>query len=125
MPGAVVISVILESVQQVFERAMPKRCTAHVENQILTMYIVAIAWLYVTLMMAVTEKSITAGVLTFVFYGLLPCALLVWLIGTPARRRARSAAQIQNEGDENDKIDDPSVAGEHANAPDRADTKRD
>jgi hypothetical protein len=83
------------------------------------MYIVAIAWLYVTLMMAVTEKSITAGVLTFVFYGLLPCALLVWLIGTPARRRASAAASINKE------VDDPSVAGEHADAPDRADTKRD
>ncbi|HQR50276.1 MAG TPA: hypothetical protein PKW44_01405 [Methylophilaceae bacterium] len=51
------------------------------------MYIVAIAWLYVTLMMALTEPSIVAGVLTFVCYGLLPCALLLWLAGTPQRRR--------------------------------------
>ena len=53
------------------------------------MYIIAIAWLYVTLLMAATEPSITAGALTFLFYGLLPCALFLWLIGTPQRKRAR------------------------------------
>ena len=52
------------------------------------MHIVAIAWLYVTLMMALTERSITAGVLTFVFYGLAPCGLLLWLGGTRRRNRA-------------------------------------
>jgi hypothetical protein len=51
------------------------------------MYIVAIAWLYVTVLMAATEASITAGALTFVFYGLLPCALFLWIFGTPQRRR--------------------------------------
>jgi hypothetical protein len=54
------------------------------------MYIVAIGWLYVALMMAITEPSLTAAVLTFLFYGLLPLALLLWVVGTPARRRARS-----------------------------------
>ena len=52
------------------------------------MHIVAIAWLYVTLMMAITEKTMVAGVMTFVFYGLLPCALLLWLGGTGRRRSA-------------------------------------
>lgn len=56
------------------------------------MYIIAIAWLYVTTLMAATEASITAGILTFVFYGLLPCALLLWLLGTPQRKRRREAA---------------------------------
>lgn len=53
------------------------------------MYIVAIGWLWVVLMMAVTEPSLTAGLLTFVFYGLAPLALFLWLVGTPARRRRR------------------------------------
>jgi len=53
------------------------------------MYIVAIAWLYVALMMALTDQSIVAGILTFGFYGLLPCALLLWLAGTPQRHRNR------------------------------------
>jgi hypothetical protein len=51
------------------------------------MYIVLIAWLYVTVLMAATEPSITAGVLTFTSFGLIPCALFLWLFGTPQRRR--------------------------------------
>jgi hypothetical protein len=51
------------------------------------MYIVAIAWLYVALLMAATEPNLVAAVLSFVFYGILPLMLLLWLVGTPARRR--------------------------------------
>jgi membrane protein implicated in regulation of membrane protease activity len=51
------------------------------------MYIIAIAWLYVTVLMAAAETSVVAGALTFTFYGLLPLALLLWLFGTPVRRR--------------------------------------
>lgn len=54
------------------------------------MYIVAIGWLWVVLMMALTESSLTAGLLTFFFYGLAPLALFLWLAGTPARRRRQS-----------------------------------
>jgi hypothetical protein len=57
------------------------------------MYIVAIAWLYVTVLMAATEPSLVAGILTFVFYGLLPCALILWLFGTPQRRRRKLAQE--------------------------------
>lgn len=53
------------------------------------MYVIAIGWLYVTLLMAATETSITAGVLTFLIYGLAPLALLLWLMGTPQRKRNR------------------------------------
>jgi hypothetical protein len=57
-----------------------------------SMYVIAIGWLYVTLLMAATEPNLTAGVLTFVFYGVAPLALLLWLLGTPQRRRlARKA----------------------------------
>jgi hypothetical protein len=42
------------------------------------------------MLMALTEPTFTAGVATFVFYGLLPLALLLWLLGTPERRRRRS-----------------------------------
>lgn len=51
------------------------------------MYIIAIAWIYVTLLMALTEANITAGILTFTLYGLFPLALLLWLFGSPIRRR--------------------------------------
>ena len=56
------------------------------------MYIVAIAWIYVVFMMALTEASVLAGVLTFLFYGLAPLALFLWLFGTPARRRRQHQA---------------------------------
>jgi hypothetical protein len=51
------------------------------------MYIVAIAWIYVTLLMALTETNVTAGILTFTLYGLMPLTLLLWLFGAPMRRR--------------------------------------
>ncbi|MDA8093003.1 MAG: hypothetical protein M0T84_03685 [Betaproteobacteria bacterium] len=54
------------------------------------MYIVAIAWLYVVTLMSVLEKSIFAGVMTFFWYGLAPLSLVLWLFGTPERRRRRA-----------------------------------
>jgi Mg2+/citrate symporter len=57
------------------------------------MYLVAIAWLYVALMLAITARTITIGVLTFLFAGLLPCALLLWLMGGAHRKRLRTLAQ--------------------------------
>jgi hypothetical protein len=55
-------------------------------------YIVAIAWLYVVLMMSLTETSVVAGVITFALYGLAPLSLFLWLVGTPQRRRNRRSA---------------------------------
>lgn len=54
------------------------------------LHIVAIGWLWVAFMMSLTERGFVAGVLTFVFYGLLPCGLLLYLLATPARRRRRA-----------------------------------
>ena len=53
------------------------------------MYIVAIAWLYVILMMALTARSFLGGVIMLAGYGLLPLALMLWLAGTPQRKRQR------------------------------------
>lgn len=58
------------------------------------MYVIAIGWLYVTLLMAATEANITAGVLTFAFHGAAPLALLLWLFGTPQRRRNRLSREM-------------------------------
>jgi hypothetical protein len=68
----------------------------------LVMYIIAIGWIYVTLLMAVTETNITAGILTFTLYGLAPLSLLLWLLGTPGRRRRQqveSEAETRKESD--------------------------
>ena len=60
------------------------------------MYIIAIGWLWVAFMMAITEPSIVSGLLTFLFYGLLPCSLLMYLLGTPGRRRRqKKKAEIE------------------------------
>jgi len=65
------------------------------------MYIVVIGWLYVSMMMAVAEATNTTGtvlgaIVTFVLYGVLPVSLVVYLMATPARKkaiRAREAAE--------------------------------
>ncbi|MFU2489850.1 hypothetical protein [Thauera sp. WH-1] len=51
------------------------------------MYLIPIAWLYVAILVAISEDTIVAGVLTFIFWGLAPLALFMWIFGTPARRR--------------------------------------
>ena len=53
------------------------------------MYIVAIAWIYVVLMMSITEDSVVAGVMTFLLYGVLPLTVILYLMGAPQRKRER------------------------------------
>ena len=67
------------------------------------MYIIAIAWLYVTFLMAASEASITAGFLTFFFYGLVPSGLLMWILGTPQRKRKK--ALLEEELSQPDRAD--------------------
>lgn len=66
------------------------------------MYLVVIAWIYVALMMAVAEATASNGtvlgaLVTFTLYGVLPLLLVMYLIGTPMRRKAirrREAAEL-------------------------------
>jgi hypothetical protein len=56
-------------------------------------HLIVIGWLYVVVMMAVAEATNTNGtvlgaIFTFLLYGLGPVALVVYLMGTPGRRRA-------------------------------------
>ncbi|MDD2845334.1 MAG: hypothetical protein PHT57_10300 [Rhodoferax sp.] len=62
------------------------------------MYIVAIAWLYVAVLMAVAEAThstgtLLGGIMTFVLYGVLPMGLVLYVMGAPARRRAIKAQE--------------------------------
>ena len=61
------------------------------------MYIVAIAWAYITILMAATEPNLVAGLLTLVFYGILPLALLLWIFGTPKRRYLQRQQEQKND----------------------------
>jgi len=63
-----------------------------------TIYLVAIAWIYVTLMMALAEAmnpqgTVLGAIFTFLLYGLFPLAIVLYLLGTPARRAARKKAE--------------------------------
>ena len=88
------------------------------------MYLIVIAWLYVTLLMALaeafsTQGSVLGAIITFVFYGLLPMALVVYLMGTPLRRKAirRQEEQDRQEAasSQSDSTRQPD-AGRHATA---------
>lgn len=62
------------------------------------MYLVAIAWIYVVVMMALAEGLSPQGswlgaFFTLLLYGVLPLGIVLYILGTPARRRARRAAE--------------------------------
>lgn len=62
------------------------------------MYLIVIAWTYVTLMMAVAEATspngtVLGAVITFALYGMLPMGILVYILGTPSRKRAIKARE--------------------------------
>lgn len=62
------------------------------------MYIVPIAWIYVALMMSVAEATNSNGtvlgaIFTFLLYGLLPTGLMLYIMGTPGRKRKLRAQE--------------------------------
>lgn len=66
------------------------------------MYLVAIAWMYVALMMAIAEAthangSLLGAIITFLLYGVGPLTLVMYLMGTPHRRRARQLKEQQEQ----------------------------
>lgn len=61
------------------------------------MYIIAIAWIYVVFMMAIMETTAIAGIMTFLLYGVLPVAIIVYVMGTGGRKRKRRAQEIQRQ----------------------------
>lgn len=56
------------------------------------MWIVAIAWIYVVVLMAATEPTVVAGIMTFAFYCALPLSILFYITGAK-RRRQRGRTQ--------------------------------
>jgi len=57
-------------------------------------HLVVAAWLYIALTMAVAEAispvgSVLGAVITFFLYGVLPLTIVLYILGTPMRRRAR------------------------------------
>lgn len=59
------------------------------------MYLIAIAWMYVVLMMSVAEGLSPVGTwlgafFTFVLYGVLPLSVILYILGTRLRRQRRA-----------------------------------
>jgi hypothetical protein len=62
------------------------------------MHIVAIAWMFVVVLMTLAEATSPQGTVlgaffTLLLYGLMPLAIVMYLLGTPMRRRARQRAE--------------------------------
>ena len=68
------------------------------------MYIVAIGWSYVVLMMVLAEAlgpggSVLGALVTLLLYGVLPLGIVLYVGGTRARVRARRAAEASGDVD--------------------------
>ncbi len=62
--------------------------------------LIAIGWLYVALLMAVAEATSPIGtvlgaMVTFLLYGVGPVALLLYILGTPARKKLRQQREAE------------------------------
>lgn len=90
------------------------------------MYLIVITWTYVTLMMAVAEATSPQGtvlgaLVTFALYGMLPMSILVYILGTPSRKRkikAREAAEQAAYDAEQAALQQQASGGQASVAPD-------
>jgi len=61
------------------------------------MYLVAIGWMFVVVLMSAAEAmspigSVLGALITLLLSGVLPLSIVLYVMGTPGRRRARLAA---------------------------------
>jgi hypothetical protein len=82
------------------------------------MYLVAIAWMYVVVMMTVVEATSANGTVlgalfTFLLYGALPLSVVLYILRSPARKRARLAAEARVEPGPGAAPSDPEPDGSH------------
>ncbi len=82
------------------------------------MHLVALAWIYVVLMMALAEAlspngTVLGAIFTFLLYGLLPLSIVLYVMGTPMRRSARRRALLQQQ-QESASAADPDGGGQPA-----------
>ncbi|MET1085222.1 MAG: hypothetical protein ABWY12_19615 [Burkholderiales bacterium] len=70
------------------------------------MYIVAIGWLYVVLLMAFSANTVVAGFVTFFLFGVLPVGALIIVTGGSKRSRRRRREAIEQASAEDEKAGD-------------------
>ncbi len=66
------------------------------------LYIVAIGWIFVVVLMSVVEAtasngSVLGAIFTFLLYGVIPLGLVLYLLGTPLRAKQRQAKVSEKE----------------------------
>ncbi|HEX5684164.1 MAG TPA: hypothetical protein VFY73_09020 [Ideonella sp.] len=64
------------------------------------MHIVALGWMFVVVLMSLAEATSPQGtvlgaVFTLALYGLLPLAIVLYVMNTPHRKRARRRAEME------------------------------
>lgn len=56
------------------------------------MLMVAVAWIYVVGLMALTEPNVVAGIMTFLSYCVLPLSIVWYIFGRPKKPGQRPVA---------------------------------
>ena len=64
--------------------------------------IIVIGWLYVSIVVAANEPSVIAGIISFLFYGALPCGLVLYFAGSRVRRERRRFREMMAEKNSKD-----------------------
>ena len=59
--------------------------------------IIVIGWLYVTVLVAANEPTIVSGIISFLFYGALPCGIILYLSGSKIRRQRQRYREMMAE----------------------------
>ena len=62
------------------------------------LYLIALAWMYVVLMVALAEAfspqgTVLGAVFTVLGWGLIPLSIVLYILATPSRRAARKARE--------------------------------
>lgn len=69
------------------------------------MYIVAIGWAYVILLLVLTAGSLAKALAVFVFLGIVPIALFVYAVG--GRKTGRKSMLVSNQMTDQGDASDP------------------
>jgi predicted membrane channel-forming protein YqfA (hemolysin III family) len=87
------------------------------------LYLVALAWMYVVLMVALAEAfspqgTVMGAVFTVVGWGVIPLSVVLYILATPSRRAARKAKESAPDPDGSKHAASDAVTLENKEPPD-------